>query len=48
MRKWWLVGLVAIVFVAGLAWKISDVKNCTDAGGIAVAPLSGHQACVIR
>lgn len=48
MRKWWLVGLLSIVFFLGLAWKIIDVKYCTDEGGVVVAPLTGHQRCVSR
>jgi hypothetical protein len=48
MKKWWLVGLIVILFAGGLAWKVFDVKNCTDEGGTVVAPLTAHQGCVRR
>jgi hypothetical protein len=48
MKKWWAVGLVIVLFVGGLAWKVIDVKNCSDEGGIVVAPLTGHQECARR
>lgn len=48
MKKWWLVGPVVILFVVGVAWKIMGVKNCTDEGGVVIAPITGHQECARR
>ena len=48
MKKWLLFGLGVILFVVAVAWKVVGVKNCTDDGGIVIAPLTGHQECVRR
>ena len=48
MKKWWLVGLIVILFVGGLAWKVIDAKDCADRGNIIVASLTAHQDCVRR
>jgi hypothetical protein len=48
MKKWWAVVAVVILFIAGLVWKVVAMINCTDEGGIAVAPLTGHQNCAER
>jgi ABC-type polysaccharide/polyol phosphate export permease len=48
MKKWWMVGLVVILFLSGVVWRVVDVKNCTDQGGAILAPLTGHQECVKR
>jgi hypothetical protein len=48
MTKWWIVGLVVVLFIGGLAWKLMDVKTCADDGGVVVAPLTAHQNCARR
>lgn len=48
MRRWWLVGLVVLLFIAGLAWKLNDASNCSEVRGIVLALLTAHQECVRR
>ena len=48
MKKWWMIVLIVVLFIGGLAWKLLDVGNCTDNGGVVITPLTGHQECVKR
>jgi hypothetical protein len=43
-----LIVTVAVLLVAGIAWKIADAGECVDGGGAVIAPMTRGQGCAGR
>ncbi|MET0308859.1 MAG: hypothetical protein ABW023_09155 [Sphingomonas sp.] len=40
-----IIAACAALLVGGLLWKIGNVNECTEYGGIVVAPMTRNQHC---